>query len=75
MRSFMGITRYYRRFIQGFSKIVNPINSLHKKGKKFVWDKKCEESFNKLKELLTTAPILRIVDPNKDFVHDNKYWN
>ena len=30
--------------------------------------KKCEESFKKLKELLTTAPILRIADPNKDFV-------
>ena len=68
VRSFMGITRYYQRFIEGFSRITNPITSLQKKGKKFVWDKKCEESFKKLKGLLTTAPILRIVDPNKDFV-------
>ena len=64
----MGITGYYRRFIEGFSKIANPITSLQKKGKKFDWNVKCEESFKKLKTLLTTAPILRIADPNKDFV-------
>ena len=41
---------------------------MQKKGKIFVWDQKCEESFNKLKELLTTAHILNIADPDKDFV-------
>ena len=68
VRYFMGITDYYRRFIEGFSKIANPITSLQKKGKKFDWNLKCEESFKKLKNLLTTAPILRIEDPNKDCV-------
>ena len=38
VRSFMGITGYYRRFIEGFSKIANPITSLQKKGKKFDWN-------------------------------------
>ena len=42
VRSFMGITGYYRRFIEGFSRIANPITSLQKKGKKFEWNKKCE---------------------------------
>ena len=60
VRSFMGITGYYRRFIEGFSKIANPITSLQKKGNKFDWNSKCEESFKKLKTLLTSAPILRI---------------
>ena len=41
---------------------------MQKKGKKFDWNQKCEESFKKLKNLLTSAPILRIVDPNKEFV-------
>ena len=59
IRSFMGITGYYQRFIEGFSKIANPITSLQKKGKKFDWNLKCEESFKKLKTLLTTAPILK----------------
>ena len=64
----MGITSYYRRFIEGFSRIVNPITSLQKKGKKFDWNRKCEERFKKLKTLLTSAPILRIADLNKEFV-------
>ena len=43
--SFMGITGYYRRFIEGFSRIANPVTSLQKKGNKFKWNQKCEESF------------------------------
>ena len=39
IQSFMGITSYYRRFIEGFSRIANPITSLQKKGKKFEWIK------------------------------------
>ena len=61
----MEITGYYRRLIEGFSRIANPITSLQKKGKKFEWSQKCEDSFKKLKTLLTNAPILRIDDPNK----------
>ena len=47
--SFMGITGYYQRFIEGFSRIANPITSLQKKGKKFDWNQKCKDSFKKLK--------------------------
>ena len=68
VRFFMGITGYYRRFIEGFSRITNPITSLQKKGKKFHWNQKCEESFKKLNFLLTSAPILRIAHPNKEFL-------
>jgi hypothetical protein len=59
VRSFMGLVGYYRRFIEGFSKIVHPITYLQKKGIKFEWTPKCEESFQLLKELLTSAPILK----------------
>ena len=41
IRSFMGIIVYYRRFIEGFSRIPNPITSLQKKGNKFEWSQKC----------------------------------
>ena len=68
VQSFMGITDYYWRFIEGFLRIANPITSLQKKGKKFDWNKKCDDSFKKLKTLLTSTPILRIANPNKDFV-------
>ena len=43
-------------------------NLFAEKGKKFDWNQNCEDSLKKLKTLLTTAPILRIVDPNKDFI-------
>ena len=65
--SFMGITGYYHKFIEGFSKIAYPITSLQNKGTKFHWSQKCQDSFNKLKELLTSAPILKVADPDKDF--------
>ena len=64
----MGVTGHYQKFIEVFLKTVNPITSLQKKGKIFFWDQNCEESFNILKELLTNAPILKIANPNKDFV-------
>jgi hypothetical protein len=68
VRSFMGLSSYYRRFIVGFSKISHPITSLQKKGTKFEWTLKCENNFNLLKELLTGAPVLKIADPNESFV-------
>jgi hypothetical protein len=64
----MGLADYCRRFIEGFSKIVHPITSLQKKRIKFEWTTKCEENFNLLKELLTSAPILNIANPNENFV-------
>jgi hypothetical protein len=64
----MGIMGYYRRFIEVFSRIVYPIISLQKKGIRFTWSQKCHDNFDKLKGLLTTTPILRIADPDKDFI-------
>jgi hypothetical protein len=68
VKSFMGLEGYYKIFIARFSKIVHPITSMKKKGIKFVWTFECEENFNFLKELLTSVPILNIVDPNESFV-------
>jgi hypothetical protein len=49
VRIFMGLAGYYRRFVEGFSKIANPITKLQKKRNKFVWTKKCVEEFQRLK--------------------------
>eukprot|EP00253_Pinus_taeda_P035941 PITA_35941 len=68
IRSFMGLAGYYRRFVEGFSTIAYPITSLQKKGKVFKWTAECQQSFDRLKHLLTTAPILIKADPNKDYV-------
>jgi hypothetical protein len=68
VRYFMGLAGYYRRFRAEFSKIDHPITSLQRKEKKFQWTKECESSFQRLKQLLTSAPILKISDPNIYFV-------
>jgi hypothetical protein len=64
VRSFMGLASYYKIFIKGFSKIAHPITFFQRKGVKFQWTRDCEKSFQHLKQLLTSATILRIVDPN-----------
>ena len=68
VRSFLGLAGYYRRFIQNFSTIAIPLTSLTKKDKKFIWDEKCEVSFQTLKNCLTTAPVLTLPQGIKGFV-------
>ena len=67
IRSFVGLAGYYRRFIEGFSKIVAPLIQLTQKDQPFTWTDKCEESFQELKRRLTSAPILVIPDVGKPF--------
>ena len=68
IRSFLGLAGYYRRFIQDFSKIALPLTKLLKKEAKFLWDEKCEASFQLLKERLTSAPILTLPSGKGGFV-------
>ena len=67
IRSFLGLARYYRRFIPDFSRIAKPMMELLKKGVKFVWNDKCDEAFQTLKAQLTTAPVLATPDNTKHF--------
>ena len=67
VRSFLGMARYYRRFIEVFSKITKPMTSLLEKNAKFVWTEQCQASFEELKKRLTTAPVLVLPDLNKSF--------
>jgi hypothetical protein len=57
MRSFLGLTGYYIKFIEGFSNLVKPLTSLLEKGKEFKWDEACQKCFAELKKKLTTAPV------------------
>jgi hypothetical protein len=67
IRSFLGLAGYYRRFIEGFSKIVKPLTSLLEKDKKFEWSEVCQNSFDELRKRLTTAPVLIMPDIHKSF--------
>jgi hypothetical protein len=66
IQSFLGFAGYYRRFIEGFSKISKPMTELLKKDKKFEWTPTSEASFQELKQL-TTAPKLVMLDMEKLF--------
>jgi hypothetical protein len=68
IRSFLGLEGHYRRFIEGFSKIAQPMMELLKKEKKFNWTESCEKSFQELKRRLTTAPVLTFPEIQRDFV-------
>jgi hypothetical protein len=67
VRGFLGMARYYQRFIEGFSKIAGPMTKLLRKNTPFEWSEKCEESFQELKKKLTTAPILAVPETGKDY--------
>ncbi|XP_062014162.1 uncharacterized protein LOC133730624, partial [Rosa rugosa] len=58
IRSFLGHAGFYRRFIKDFSKISRPLCQLLQKDVPFHFDKECQDAFDKLKELLTSAPIM-----------------
>jgi hypothetical protein len=58
---------YYRRFIEGFSKVSKPMTKLLKKDRKFEWTLGYEASFQELKKRLTTALILVMPDMEKLF--------
>ncbi|GJU93041.1 putative reverse transcriptase domain-containing protein [Tanacetum coccineum] len=60
IRQFLGLAGYYRRFIEGFSKIAKPMTKLTQKKVKFVWGDKQESSFKLLKQKLCSTPILAL---------------
>ena len=59
LRSFLGHAGYYRRFMENFSKLASPLFSLLIKDAQFLWSEACQTAFDKLKEKLSIAPILR----------------
>ena len=58
IHSFLGLARYYRRFIEDFSRLAAPMTRLTRKKVKFKWNDLCEKAFQELKMRLTTTPIL-----------------
>ena len=60
IRSFLGLAGYYRKFVEGFSKLATPLTKLTRKEEKFVWSEACRQSFDELKQKLTSALILTL---------------
>ncbi|GJW13137.1 putative reverse transcriptase domain-containing protein [Tanacetum coccineum] len=68
IRQFLGLVGYYRRFIEGFSKIAKPMTKLTQKGVKFNWGDKQEAAFQLIKQKLCSASILALPEGSEDSI-------
>ncbi|GJT12947.1 putative reverse transcriptase domain-containing protein [Tanacetum coccineum] len=68
IRQFLGLAGYYRRFIEGFSKIAKSVTKLTQKNVKFDWGEKEETAFQLIKQKLCSAPILALPKGSKNFI-------
>ena len=70
VRAFLGLAGYYCRFVPHFSSFVEPLTELTKgrNPDKVRWSDKCENAFSKLKELLVTPPVLKVIEPDKPYI-------
>ena len=65
VRRFLGLAGYYRRFVEGFADVAAPLTALGSPTATFRWSPTAQASFEALKTLLSTAPVLRTWDPSK----------
>ena len=68
LRSFLGLASYYRKFICNFAKIAAPLYELIKKDVRYDWTEEKESSFQRLKDALTSAPVLKLPDFSQPFI-------
>ena len=70
VKSFLGLTGYYRKFVPNYADIAAPLSDLTRKKQpeKVVWTDKCEEAFQKLKTMLCSEPVLKNPDFEKEFI-------
>jgi hypothetical protein len=67
LRTTLGHTGYYRKFIKGYTQITAPMEKLLRKDTKFQWNDECQHGLDTLKENMITAPILVFLDWEKTF--------
>jgi hypothetical protein len=64
VRQFLGKINFYGKYVPNISIILDPLHSLLRKGQKFIWSGECQNSFETIKQLLCSKPILAIYDPD-----------
>ena len=68
VQSFLEFGNFYRKFIEHYADIVQPLNDLTKKNLVWNWTDACQEAFEKLKEEFQKAPVLLMPDLTKSFI-------
>src|SRR4051794_25451824 len=67
LRSFLGLTNYYRRFIDGYAKQITALNRLLRKDQEYIWTEDYDQAMKFLQDKMSNAPILIPADPTKPF--------
>ena len=67
LKRFLGMVGYYRKFCNNFSVIAEPLTNLLGKRVKYVWTEDCQKSFDKLKAIFRSAPVLLAPSFDKEF--------
>ena len=67
LRSFLGLAGYYRKFVRNFGIIAKPLTELLKKNTLFIWTTSHDQSFQALKQALSSSPVLALPDFSKPF--------
>ena len=67
VKQFLGLIRYYRKFVPRFADISRPLTKLTRQDVTFQWTEQCQKAFNHLRELLMEYPILRYPDPKQGY--------
>ena len=75
VKSFLGLAGYYRRFVPDFASVARPLHKLTEVKVDFAWTSECQSSFDALKKLLSTAPILSYPDFSAEFILDTDASN
>jgi len=70
VRAFFGLASYYRKFVQNFASIAEPLSALTKKGVRFSWSPKAQEDFERLKRALAETVTLAYPQPHQTFILD-----
>ena len=70
LRTFMGLSSYYRRFVRDFAKLASPLHSLMKKDATFRWSDEAQRSFETLKAALTSLPVLAMPPDHREYMLD-----
>ena len=67
VRYFLGLASYFRKFIKDFARTAGPLTDLTKKDAGWKWTGKVQNAFDRIKEALTSAPVVRLPDNTKPF--------
>ena len=67
LKGFLGFCTYYRRYVKGFSQFTAPLTDLAKKGA-FSWTKGTQQTFEKMKKIMSSCPILALPDFSQPFI-------